>query len=303
MGPSVLRPDPARGNVLAAASVALALTVFFLNERFDSSWGAGIHLLYSALAALLIVGLAFGAPRAGGRPPAWLSTLFVASYPLVLAALGNLADLVGSDEPFGATGTFTWVGLLLAVLMFAYATSFDSGISTLLGAVTLVIVGVTFVDWAFSPDGATTFRWVLLLLALALGAAGAARRASAEHHAVGFVNAAGLAVLGIAITYAIESFGLFLGDGSSAHGATGWELVLLAGGAALLCYAAVARQSGPGYVGAANLVAFFLLASSPGGDGPSLIGWPLVLLIVTAALLAAGLRRGDAATPAAAPGD
>ena len=71
----------------------------------------------------------------------------------------------------------------------------------------------------------------------------------------------------------------------------GWELVLLAGGAALIAYSVVAGQAGPGYLGALNLFSFGLLAAVPGEDGASLIGWPLVLIIATIGAVRARPRQ------------
>ena len=66
--------------------------------------------------------------------------------------------------------------------------------------------------------------------------------------------------------------------------------MLLAGGAALIAYTAAFARSGPAYLGVANLFAFVLLAGAASDDGPSLVGWPLLLLLGTAR----AARRGAA---------
>ncbi len=76
--------------------------------------------------------------------------------------------------------------------------------------------------------------------------------------------------------------------------------MILAGGFALIAYSAWTRQSGPAYVGALNLLAFVLLAGGPGEDGPSLIGWPIVMLVVSAGLLIMGMRPASGPPPARA---
>ena len=294
----MLRPDPERGNLVGAAAVALAVTVIVLNARFEDEWGVGVHLVYSLAAAVLVIALAMFAANAAGAPPGWHSILFVASFALALFALANLADVLGSEDGVSSSGTAVWVGVLLAALMFKFASDFDSGISTLVGAVTLVVVVVTFIDWVFSPDGAGTYRWILLFTAIALAAFSQTARAEEPEHSTGFVNAAGLAVLGIAITYGVESLAGVFGGSVDAEAGSGWELVLLLGGAALVAYAAGTGRSGPGYLGVANLLAFVLLSAAPGDDGASMVGWPLILLLVTAGLLALALRR-DGPPPAA----
>ena len=294
---ALLRPDARRGELIAAGAVSLTITVALINFRFEDEWGVGLHLVYSALAAALVIALAVLANRAAGTPPRWHSVLFVLSFVLLLLALGNLADLLGSDDRLEGSGTAVWVGALLIALMAWFSIRFDSGIATLLAALTFVVVLLSFVDWVFSPDGAATFRWVLLAGAIALAAFAARGPDRGGHHAVGYVNASGVALLGIAVVYAIEGFGdIFLGAGERLDAATGWELVILAGGFALIAYSVLARQSGPAYLGLLNLIAFVLLAYGAGDDGPSLVGWPIVMLLASAALLAAGLRP-DAGAP------
>ena len=282
------RADPARGSLVGAAAVALALTVVVLNVRFEDEWGVGVHLVYSAAAAALALALTFSVPAGAGKPPIWHSTLFVVSFVLAFAALANLADVLGADGDL-SSGTIVWVGLVLASLMFWLARTYDSGVSALLDALTTLVVVVAFVDWAFDPDEINTFRWVLLFTAVGLAAYGHLGHGEERHRGVGWVNASGVAVLAIAGTYGIEAFsGLF--EGGDVEAATGWELVILAGAAALIAYAAAYIRSGPAYLGVANLFAFVVLAAAPSDDGPSLVGWPLLLLLVTAGLVALALR-------------
>ena len=309
---ALLRPDARRGELIGAGAVALTITVALLNFRFEEEWGTGVHFVYSALAAALVIAVAALADRTvPGSPPRWQSALFVVSFILLLFALGNLADLLGSDARLEGSGTAVWVGLVLMALTGWFSIRFDSGISTLLAALTFVVVVVSFVDWVFSPEGAATFRWVLLAAAIALAASAARAPDRGAHHAVGYVNAAGVSVLAIAIVYALQGLGpIFLGAGARIDAATGWELVILAGGFALIAYSVWVRQSGPAYLGLLNLTAFALLAYGADEDGPSLIGWPIVMLLVAAALLAAGLRpaagaradrSAEASPPAARP--
>jgi hypothetical protein len=294
----VLRPAAGNEDATAAAAVALTVLVVVVNFRFGDEWGQGIHLVYTAAAAFAVVGMAAMSPRPDDRPAGWQSVLFVASFALTLLMLGHLADTLGADQPFNAAGTIVWVGLLLIGLMAWFATGWNSGIATLLAAVTAVGVIVAFIEWVFNPDDVDTFRWILLLIALGFGALGAMRRPTDPHRGVGFVNAAGLALFALAATFLAESvfgvFGSISGTSASFGVGWGWELVVLAGAAALIAYSIVAGQAGPGYLGVLNLFAFVLLAAAPGEDGPSLIGWPLVLIIVTAGLFA--LARGGART-------
>lgn len=305
----ILRAEPGKGNLTAAAAVALTVLVALVNARFEEEWGVGIHLVYTAVAAFAVIGMAAMSPRpvAGARPATWQSVLFVASFVLLFGLLTNLADLFGADDPpFGASGTLVWVGLLLSGLMFWFARGRNSGISNLLSALAMLGVILAAVDWVFSPEEVDTFRWVLLLCAIGFGAYGVATRDREPDHAVGDVNTAGVALLAIAGTFIVETviagiFGAFGGAGSGEpEVGWGWELVTLVGAGLLIAYAVVAHRAGPGYLGAINLLAFVVLSAAPGDDGPSLIGWPLVLILVTIALfaLARGGGRPGAGVPA-----
>jgi hypothetical protein len=163
------------------------------------------------------------------------------------------------------------------------------------------------VDWVFDPDEVDTFRWILLFLFLGFALVANRLRDERLHHAVPFVNAAGLSLLALAVTFAVEEFvGVFFGGLAGALGegdfgtGWGWELFLLAGALALIAYATLDRQSGPGYLGAATLFLFVLIAAVPGEEGPSLIGWPLVLMLLTGGLLFLALRGPGAEAPPAA---
>lgn len=279
--------------MVAAGSVALTILVYVLNARFDHTWGKGIHLVYTAAAALFVIGMALRTRVDEDRPAAWQSVLYVVSYVLALLALVRLATVFSVDDPLNSSGTVVWMGLILLGLAAWFATARNSGISLLLAVVTSIIVVLAFVDWVFSPDGPETFRWVLLVVALVLFAGGVTSRGEDPRRSVAYVNGAGLALLALAFSFLGASLvgALNLGGGAPGTG-WGWELVILVGGFALLVYSAHERQSGPGYLGVANLFAFALLASPAGDDGPSLIGWPLVLILLTATLVVAGLR-GD----------
>jgi peptidoglycan/LPS O-acetylase OafA/YrhL len=110
---------------------------------------------------------------------------------------------------------------------------------------------------------------------------------------VQLVNAAGLAALGIAATYAAELVLL----GRAADPAWGWELLLLAAGCGLIAYASVDRERGPAVLGVLTLAAFVALAAT--GDATP-AGWPLALAVPTVVMLAIGLRP---TTPAPPPPD
>jgi hypothetical protein len=299
---AALRPEPHRGDQVAAGAVVLTAAIYVLEARFTNTWGAGIRFVIDALALFAVGALAVQAPVEGERPRAYQSVLYIATFFLALVTLVNLADILGADNPPSASGTVVWIGLLLVVLCVWFAVRRNSAVMTLLGAVTFAFVVEAFVDWVFDPNGATTFRWMLLLLVLSFALASLNQRGERPRHAVQFVNAAGLAAVVLGITFAIDlifsGLGGLFGDAVEHHGAgTGWELFLLACGFGLIAYSAVDREPGPAYLGVLVVALFVGIAGEPGSGGASLIGWPIVLLLMAGGMLAVGLRPSHPLPP------
>jgi hypothetical protein len=293
-----LRPEPHRGDQVAAGVVVLATFIYVLETRFAQAWGPGIRLVIDAAATLFAGALAIQSPVEGERPRAYQSVLYVATFFLALATLKNLADVLGANDPISAPGTIVWVGLLLLVLCIWFSARRNSAIMTLLGAASFAFVVEAFVQWVFSPSGASTFRWILLLLIGAFVLASLNQRGARPRHGVQLVNAAGLAAVVLGLTFALELVfsGFVSAFGGTSFGShdngvgTGWELFLLACGFGLVAYAAVDREPGPAYLGVIVLALFVGIAGPRGSGGASLIGWPIVLLILAGAMLVIGLR-------------
>ncbi|HEU4974813.1 MAG TPA: hypothetical protein VFT50_06950 [Baekduia sp.] len=291
-----LRPKPFRGDVIAAGVVVLVTLIWLLEARFGDDWATGVHLLYAAPAALFTAAIAVLAPMEREEPRAYQSVLYVASFALGLAALANLADALGADG-IGGAGARTWTFALLAALSLWFATQRNSAVSTLLGALAAGLALLSFVQWAFDAHGAGTTRWVLLaeMVGFTIGALG--QRDRHPRHGVALVDAAGVAVVLIGLTLVAEAFGAILvagltDGGDPASAAWGWQLLLLGAGFGLIAYSGVDRERGPAWLGLLSLAIFVLLAADGG-----FVGWPLVLLVVAAALLAVGLRPTLPAPP------
>jgi hypothetical protein len=280
----VLRPLPHRGDVVAAGAVALAALVLLLQLRFEHVWANGVHLLCAAAALAFVAALALQAPREGPDPRVYQSALLATTFALAVPTLTRLAEALGS-RGLDSSGTLAWVGGTLAALGFGLALARGSAVCLLLGAVSLVVALVGFVDWAFSPSGPAAFRWLLLTLAALFALATVALRDGSPARAVAAADAGGLAALALGLTFAIDQIvpaNLF-GPGAGA----GWELFLYACGFGLCAYSAVDRVPGPGWIGVAILVVTTLVAS---GGRATLLGWPLVLGAGAGALLVVGLR-------------
>jgi hypothetical protein len=286
----LLRPPPHRGPLIAAGAVLVTLGVALEEIRLDERLSTGVHLLILGLAGGVIYALGVQV-RQQGRPYAFQSVLLVCGLLLLYPALIRLADVLGADLDQFPAGAVTWTSLVLAGLALWPAATRESAICALIAAIAAGIGAAAFVNWAAGADSATTYRWLLALIALAYGLASLPLRGPAPRHSVQMVNAAGLAVLALALTGVIQgliaAFVPFGGGGGTIL-PTGWELVVLAAGCGLIAYGAVDREPGPAYIGVANLVAF--LFSAGVSDDETLLYWPAIVLLLGLGAMGAGLR-------------
>jgi peptidoglycan/LPS O-acetylase OafA/YrhL len=303
MAPSpldVLRPKPFRGDVVAAGAVVLATLVWVVAVRFDEAWGPGAHLAYALPAWAFVTALALLAPMEGDAPRAYQSVLYVASIALFGLVLTSLGRVLGAEDTLSAPGNVAWVFAALTALALTFATRRNSAVSTLIGALAAGVVVVESVQSIWDPSGTAPFRWVLLGLMVVYGLAAIGQRDRRLRHGVALIDAAGLAVLAIAITFAGGSF-FFESDASAAAAGWGWELLIVGAGFGLIAYSSVDRQPGPAYLGVANLTLFTVITSlGVSADGATLLGWPVALAVAAVLLLAIGLRP---TTPAPPPPD
>jgi hypothetical protein len=301
---NTLRPKPFRGDVVAAGAVVLTTLVWTVAVRFDSAWDAGVHLAVAVVACAFVGAMAVLSPTEGDAPRAYQSVLYVATVALFIDVVLQLSDALGSDDST-SSGTATWSLAAVAAFALAFAIRRNSAVCTLIGALTGGLAVLAAVAWIFSPDGFATFRWVLVALLVVFGVAAIGQRDRRPRHGVALIDAAGLAVLTIAVSLLIgDVVGAFFDesgseDASVAGVAWGWELLTLAAGFGLIAYSSVDRQPGPAYLGVLNLIAFTVITSLD-VRGPTLLGWPLALALAAVFLLVVGLRP---TTPAPPPPD
>lgn len=315
---NALRPKPFRGDVVAAGVVVLTTLVVSVAVRFSGTWPSGTHLAYAAVAWAFVTTMAVLAPMEREHPRAYQSILYVASVALFVVALVEFARTIGlprhddfdgfyapgaaSSSGTLSSGAVTWIAALVSWLAFGFAWRRNSAICTLIAALAGGVAVLVGVDWLFSPDRIEVWRRALLALAALFSVVAIGELDHRPRHSVVLLEAAGLAVLLVAITLAPDltvSLGgkRILSDPHSVG--WGWELLILVAGFGLVAFSAVERQPGPAYLGVLNLVAFTLLTTVDDG-GPTLLGWPLDLAVAAAALLAIGLRP---TTPAPPPPD
>lgn len=288
---AALTPHPHRGDLIAAGAVPLALGLLLVNVRLDGTWANGILLVLTALGCALVLGMGLLAPLEGEWPRSYQQVLLLAGLLLGFVALLRFAEVVGAEDPLGTAGSRLWIFAVVALAAAWMARTRRSAVCAFVAALAGIVAVLAFVEWAFDPDGASAPRWVLLALAIALVLAALARRDVQRRESVYLIDAAGVAILLLGLTFVGALLGILTLVGAPAAGpGGGWKLVLLAAGLGLVAYAGVDREPGPAYLGTLILLLFVGLVGIPGEDGASLWFWPLVLLLAGGAAVGAGLR-------------
>jgi hypothetical protein len=285
--------------MIGAGAVVLTVAIAMVNVRMDATWGEGIFLVLNLLGFALVFSMGMLARLEEGRPRPYQSALLVCGLVLLALTLYRLAHVFGVDHPLSASGTIFWGALVLAAVAAWPAWARNSAVCALVAALAGGAALLAFVDLVFNPRGPTTQRWILLLLVAVYVLAALWRRDRERRHAVQMVNAAGLAVLALEVTFLSGLLTLF-GPAPASPG-FGWALVMLAAGFGLVAYAAIDREPGPGYLGVAVLVGAILLVGRPNTTG-DLLFWPLFLLLLGLAGVGIGLRPRRRLPPEPGPG-
>ena len=292
--PDLLRPPPHRGPLIAAGAVALAAGLGLAELRIAGELTPGYHLFVLAAVAAILLALGLHAPEEDGGLPAYKSVLLVTGLLVLYAALLRLADALGDSSGGLPVATMTLTGLAEAAAALAVAVRTRSAVSGLLAAVFAMVAVVAAWEWVFDPDGFGVARWLLGLGATGLVLGSLALRARRPRQAELLIDAAGLAILAIGVQALLDAIG-FLGVFGS-EGLPGvWEVVVLGAGFGLVAYGAIDRLPGPAWLGVANLAAFVLIVGTDGED--TLRWWPLLLILVGAGAMAAGLRPREPLPP------
>jgi hypothetical protein len=201
-------------------------------------------------------------------------------------ALLRAARVLGADfDTFLPTATIAWTAALEAAVAALVAVRRSSAIAALIAAVAAGVAVLSDWDAVFDPDSVTPFRWLLLAMAIVFALASLPLRGISLRHAVQMVNAAGLAILAVALVHPVAGglFGLSLAELPGF-----WKLVMVAGGFGLVAYAAADRAPGPAYLGALVLATFVVYVGATGEE--TLLWWPFLLLAVGLTAMAVGLR-------------
>jgi len=326
-----VRPHPHRGDVVAAGAVVLAIGLVVADLRLAEAWAAGVRLallsgpgalVVLAMGALTRVGEGTGAPgtpedappapaSAEGAPPApasaeggqggprpYVTILLVAGLALALLALSDLADALGDDGRLASPAATTFAAGVLTALAVTLAATKRSALVTLVACVAGLVTVLALADLLFGlDDRLEAFRYLLLAGLVCLVVAATATRDAHRRQAVAFINAGGVALVGLALTLAAERIPALAPIGPLAQQTPwAWELVVLLGGSALLAYAAVDREPGPASLAALALVLFAGLAVEADG-GASLLWWPVLLVAIGLGVVIFGLRPREELPP------
>jgi hypothetical protein len=288
-------------RIVGGVLVGLALVLIWARRSapFEDPWGAFALSLVLLAAVGVLCGLAL---RESEREPVsrWRPALYVFGALLAPVALFQLLAWIDPD-PNVAFNRIWIFGACAALAVLGWA-RLEARFALFLASVYAVASWASLWDWIADGIGRDGLRWVLVFAAAALVAAAAslAQRERGSRDAGDLLTGAGIAlVVGaglVSLGATLDTLVLGLGTGTVvAESSLFWDLILVAGSLALIYAGSAGRPRGPAVVGAIGLLLFvvvvgFETAATPDERGGSLLGWPVVLLVTGALLLAQGLR-------------
>jgi hypothetical protein len=295
-----LEPDPRGDWLRMIGGVLFAVGGAILFVRKTDDWAAFPRLLAVGIPCVIV--FAFGAmgALATGAVARWHAVLMIAGVVLSVLAFGQLWDVVGVDPDSAGFGflIFACVAGLAAFASFGVGAAYQA----LLAAVAGIAAWLFFFEMILDDPSGAAFRWLLLVLCVAYAAAALALRGRDAPQAPELVTATGIVGVLVGVVGVVDGAGGAIGalifgetpsegDGQSFV----WDLFLLVISIGLVAYGAVAETRGPAYVGFVGLLVFVVIQGAElnallEGEEPdsSFVGWPLILILVGAAGLAAG---------------
>jgi hypothetical protein len=294
-----IQPDPRGDWLRMLGGVLFAVGAVILFARKGSDWAAFPLLIAIAVPCIVVFGLGAMGALATGEVARWQAVLMVTGVVISPLAFGQLWDLVGVDPDSPGFGflIFVCVAGLAAFASFGVGAAYQALLAALAGIATWLY----FFDMILDEPGPTTLRWLLLVLCLVYAAVAFALRERDAPQAPEFVTAAGIAGVAVGLIGVIAGAGgvfggLFPGSTEGEGQSAVWDIWLLLISLGLVAYGALVQARGPAYVGFVGLFAFALLQGFEvnarlEGDEPdmSFAGWPLILLLIGAVGMAAGV--------------
>jgi hypothetical protein len=236
-----------------------------------------------AIPCVLLLSAGLLSPRGAEASP-WQTVHVVLGLLLLPAALASLVNWIGSPGDAGNSINVAWIFALTAGKAL-YAGVFGRvRYALFIASLALIVAWLALWDAIISGglgDHVTALRWLLILAAIGLaGLALFAPGRSAE-----LVTGATLAALGAGAISGLAIYGQnpFV-TVPHADASFFWSLELLVVSVGAILYGAGGRVRGPVYAGGLGLFLFGLIAgldlAHPDSPDGTLLGWPLVLLVV-----------------------
>lgn len=320
------------GGVLLAVGAA----ALWARKSAHNEWGALARLLVVAVPAVLLFVLALdlSVPRSREKARPWQSVLMVTSIllgPLVLFQFLDWIGVSGRHVLLDAA-VFALIALVAVYAVLRARVSY----AAFLAGLSALLAWLFVWDKVLDHPSANTYRWLLVAAAVLLFLVSfrlfrADSIGASEVATAGGVSAVAAGVFGVVFGAAVGLFGIVTRSFQSSSGGrfspvafggpTGvghvnssgfqhffWDLYLLVVSLALVWIGSRVRFRGLGYVGGVGLFAFLFsvvvqITRIEVGRSPtaSVVGWPLALLLLGAAALAAStysLRDEQAPPPA-----
>jgi hypothetical protein len=306
------------GGVLFAVGAA----VLWARKSTHDEWGDFARLLVVAAPAVLLFVLALdlSAPRSRGKARPWQSVLMVTSILLGPVVLFQFLDWIGPSTRHVLLDAAVFA--LIAWVAAYAARRARVSYAALLAGLSALLAWLFVWDKILDHPSANTYRWLLvvaaaLLFLVSFRLSRADSIGAGEVATAGGISAVAAGVFGVVVGAVVGVFGAVTRSVESSSGgrfspvASGgrivaghvnpsgfqhffWDLYLLVVSLALVWVGSRIRVRGLGYVGAVGLFAFLVsvvaqITRVEVGRSPtaSVAGWPLTLLLLGAAALAA----------------
>ncbi|MEA2436111.1 MAG: hypothetical protein QOF65_667 [Thermoleophilaceae bacterium] len=288
-------------RLIGGMMFAAGALVLLIRKGSDwSDWAVFFALLIPA--AILLV-LAF-LDRLPDARHGWKAAFVVFGTLLLLGALLALVRALGGEvRGLNVVWTFGIAAAVAVATAFMLRTPFQM----LLGALFGLVAWLALWDKILTNPSGTTVQWLLVLLAVIYFVVALALVRAGHAQGSDLITAAGIAAILAASLSLAGAASSFTGaaatsslSGNVPKPSQGWNIFLLVVSLLLIGFGSRGPTRGPSYVGALGLGAFIGLTGADlvhrvsGGGGGGVAGWPLILLIGGAIILALGfvLRPG-----------
>jgi hypothetical protein len=308
-------------RLLGGFLLALGAAVLYIRKFND--WGEFLKLLVVLIPFVVLFGLGWlpgVRERAEGirRPEGWQIGFLILGTFLSGFVMAQILLTLGADN---LRPRLDQVLVAAVVAGVAYAASFLRAVPflSIIGGLAALWAWITLWDKIVGIDSIGTGRAFLLIFAALMIAAAVALRAAGWLQTSDFVAVAGFAAIlaGLLSVSSLTQQFDPLSDNNTKPTEL-WNFFILIVSLALIAYGTKAPTRGPSYIGGLGLIAFVgltgsnivALANGHGDDVSKFAGWPLLLLLLGIAALAASFfmpregaaPRGPTTAPEGVPG-